>query len=231
MGFAASQARFLSLTSRLSDIEYEAQQISQERLALNNQMELYADEYENATTNETLVARVYDLQGSVSEVTLDYNVIIGDPLDGGLGMNLVTSNGQIVVPDEAEMQRQIEKSGNQLKIEDFYIFEQVKQTDVLQKNILDGNFYFAASRDDKTGEWDKKTVGHIDTVRRTWDRADDAAAKAKYDKRMNTAEKKDAMFEMRLEQLDTQHKAIETEMESVQKLVDDSVENTFKTFG
>ena len=40
MGFAASQARFLQLTARLSDNEYEAQQISQERVALLNQMAL-----------------------------------------------------------------------------------------------------------------------------------------------------------------------------------------------
>ena len=63
MGFAASQARFLQLTARLSDNEYEAQQISQERVALLNQMELYADEYDVATNNKVMVANVVENNG------------------------------------------------------------------------------------------------------------------------------------------------------------------------
>ena len=37
MGLAASQARFLQLTARRSNIEYEGQQINQQRLALANE--------------------------------------------------------------------------------------------------------------------------------------------------------------------------------------------------
>ena len=36
MGLAASQARFLQLTARRSNIEYQGQQINQQRLALAN---------------------------------------------------------------------------------------------------------------------------------------------------------------------------------------------------
>ena len=37
MGMAASQARFLSLTARKTNVEYEGQQINQARLNLSNQ--------------------------------------------------------------------------------------------------------------------------------------------------------------------------------------------------
>ena len=37
MGMAASQARFLNLTARKSNIEYEGQQINQQRTTLSNQ--------------------------------------------------------------------------------------------------------------------------------------------------------------------------------------------------
>ena len=37
MGMAASQARYLALTARKTNIEYEGQQINQARLALANQ--------------------------------------------------------------------------------------------------------------------------------------------------------------------------------------------------
>lgn len=44
MGMAASQARFLSLTARKSNVEYEGQQINQERTALANESSnLYAE--------------------------------------------------------------------------------------------------------------------------------------------------------------------------------------------
>ena len=37
MGMAASQARWISLAARKSNVEYEGQQINQARLALSNQ--------------------------------------------------------------------------------------------------------------------------------------------------------------------------------------------------
>ena len=41
MGMAASQARFLSLTARKTNVEYEGQQINQQRLALSNESSNY----------------------------------------------------------------------------------------------------------------------------------------------------------------------------------------------
>ena len=38
MGMAASQARYIALTARMNDVEYEAQQINQQRLTLSNKM-------------------------------------------------------------------------------------------------------------------------------------------------------------------------------------------------
>ena len=41
MGMAASQARFLSLTARKSNVEYEGQQINQQRTTLSNESANY----------------------------------------------------------------------------------------------------------------------------------------------------------------------------------------------
>ena len=38
MGMSASQARYIALTARMNDVEYEAQQINQQRLVLSNKM-------------------------------------------------------------------------------------------------------------------------------------------------------------------------------------------------
>lgn len=232
MGFAASQARFLSLTARLSDNEYEAQQISQERVALTNQMELYADAYEEATTNQYLTATVFDSDtGASTTVALSYDVITSGVLDGGLGMTLVTSSGLIVVSSEEERDEQIEASNGTLTLSDFYVYEDVTDTSVLQRNLEEGNFYFATEKDELTGEWDMKGYASLDSVTLAYDTSDDDAAKAVYDARMTKAEKTDAMLEMRLDQIDTEHTAISTEMDSVQKVVEDNIESSFKTFG
>jgi hypothetical protein len=41
MGMAASQARFLSLTARKTNVEYEGQQINQQRTTLSNESSNY----------------------------------------------------------------------------------------------------------------------------------------------------------------------------------------------
>ena len=41
MGMSASQARFLSLTARKTNVEYEGQQINQQRTALSNESSNY----------------------------------------------------------------------------------------------------------------------------------------------------------------------------------------------
>lgn len=46
----------------------------------------------------------------------------------------------------------------------------------------------------------------------------------------STIQKEDQQLELKLEQLDTEQAAISTEMESVKKVIDDSVEKIFKTF-
>ena len=44
-------------------------------------------------------------------------------------------------------------------------------------------------------------------------------------------EKLDSALELKLQQLEADHKAIETEMDSVQKVIDDNIEGSYKTFG
>ncbi len=41
MGMAASQARFLGLTARKTNVEYEGQQVNQQRTALSNRSANY----------------------------------------------------------------------------------------------------------------------------------------------------------------------------------------------
>src|SRR5574344_2477915 len=48
MGMSASQSRLLSLTARLSDLEFEAQAISNEKIRLSTQSQQASTDYQNA---------------------------------------------------------------------------------------------------------------------------------------------------------------------------------------
>ncbi len=60
---------------------------------------------------------------------------------------------------------------------------------------------------------------------------DDAAAEAKYNGAMNRVNALDKKLENKLNQIETQKKAVETELESAESLIKSNVERTFKYFG
>ena len=59
MGLSASQGRLLLLTAKQSDLEYRAQQISQKRLVLAQQLEEISKDYEEATSNRVMDIAMY----------------------------------------------------------------------------------------------------------------------------------------------------------------------------
>lgn len=63
MGLAASQGRLLLLTARKSDLELQAQQISQDRLLLSIQQESIATEYAEKTNNQIYQIQLDDNNG------------------------------------------------------------------------------------------------------------------------------------------------------------------------
>ena len=100
MGMAASQARFLSITARLSNLEFEGQQINQARMNIANLSEQAATEYQQAMSNRRLLfdplRQVYNDKNNYQVFT--YDSIVNSVEEGGLGMRLVDRNGKIIVP-------------------------------------------------------------------------------------------------------------------------------------
>lgn len=64
MGLSASQGRLLLLTARQNDLEYRAQQISQQRLILSQSLESISKEYEEATSNRQMFITLYGTEAS-----------------------------------------------------------------------------------------------------------------------------------------------------------------------
>ena len=71
MGLSASQARFLQLTARRGNIEYEAQQINFQRLALSDKLALASSEYQDKVSNRSLIFSYNNGEG-IQKVDLTY---------------------------------------------------------------------------------------------------------------------------------------------------------------
>lgn len=85
MGMAASQARYLGLTARKTNVEYEGQQINQARTALANQSantfnELLALEVPTAPSTQDYTTLQYSYQdGTTDETITDMSELLNDP--------------------------------------------------------------------------------------------------------------------------------------------------------
>ena len=70
MGLAASQARLLSITARLSDNEMHSQQIANAKINLAGKTQDASREYINSLNTQKLVYTMYDAKGNSTNVNL-----------------------------------------------------------------------------------------------------------------------------------------------------------------
>ena len=243
MGLSASQARFLQLTARKSNIEYEAQRINFERLQLSEKAGIASNEYNEKMSNRKLLFS-FNSGSGVQSVDITYNNYknyINQQMEGlsttNQQMFLVSSSGnKIIVSSEEEISQMIEANPDKGFTRDsFLIAPDLDNVENFQKAIRDGVYFFATySKNEetkkgefKTMEWDTLGGGAITDV---YDVADDKQAQAEYDAAQNKIQSMDKKLEMRLNELETEREAIQTELESVKKVIDDNVESTFKIF-
>ena len=81
MGLSASQARFLQLTARRSNVEYQAQQINQERLMLSEKLSQASNKYNDLTNNRTLTFNYNDgtvetVKNQPLKIFIDHGVLL-----------------------------------------------------------------------------------------------------------------------------------------------------------
>jgi len=103
MGMAASQARLLTITARLHDVEYQAQSIQNAKIALATQEDQVYKDFLDATSATTLIAK--DYQGNM--ITATFNTICGVdstelvvPHSKNGRYVLLDDKGRLIVPDE-----------------------------------------------------------------------------------------------------------------------------------
>lgn len=288
MGMSASQARYLQLTARKSDVEYQAQQIAQKRLTLAERTEIIAKRYTERMDDRRLYYNanyevvnkvdengqpVFDENGnqltelkylsdSFNQKRLDFYDITNsytDTKQPGQGLRIVNTAGKIVVaalPTEAERQ----KAG--LEISDYVVEPTIAPRSTDSAEVYENACDFLENKL-KTGEWqiykptysqttsdvDADNDGELDKIiTTTWTESssyllddfsivdllfkdNDSAAQAEYTAESATIQSQDKALELRLNQLSTEQKALETELESVGKVIEKNVQESFKTFG
>ncbi len=205
MGLAASQARLLLLTARKSDLELRAQQITNTEMILAMQTEAIAKEYSNKLSNKDLmlITSVGVLNGErTQEVPVSYTSLT----EAGY---IPYENGQ-PVPEG--------------KYNAGAIQELIKRgIIVLRQNITDPT----------TGQQTLSDIINItgsESFYDTYYTADDGAATAEYESKMAEIQVKEKQLQLDLQQVETQQKACDTEIDSVKKIMDKNIERTFKVF-
>ena len=105
MGMAASQARLLCITARISDVEFQAQSIQNAKLQLATQSDQAYNEYMEALDAQSLVLRAVDNNGEKSTVPATFNNLcsrnhLNPAGNAGLAYALKDSRGRLIVEDE-----------------------------------------------------------------------------------------------------------------------------------
>ena len=287
MGLAASQGRMLCLTARMSDLIYEGQQISQQRMALANQQQDIANAYNEKTSNTILQATTPD--GQVQRLTFD--ILTSQDAWTGLGMRIIDANGNVVVPgngtsiqvsaddettqtfdmtnvgdfitnylnvaptDDAyakyskmSMPELVEQYNNSVgadetkkaEIVDKYSYlksennerycydENINDPEYLQQMLTNGEW--TIQKISASNKWEEVVWQGSNTLSEVYDTSDDAAAESEYESQMLAVQKKDKLLELRLEQVQTEENAVQTDLDSIRSVIDKNIEDSFKTF-
>ena len=228
MGMAASQARLLTLTARKSDLEFRAQQITNSEMILAMQTEVAAKEYSNAMSNTKYQVNTYTSDSDKQSVWAD---MTAEQLFGVMGYGMRSDNGEkITLQNYEELLANGDSMAQKLEQAMMVVpgdngeLQWTKSPNVTKffLTTVGGGLLNADGAD--------TSLSGDENITTTYDTSDDAAAQAKYDQKMARIEVKEKQLQIDLEQIKNQQKACDTEIDSIQKIIDKNIERTFKVF-
>jgi hypothetical protein len=211
MGLSASQARFLTLFARKSDLEYRGQIINNRRTAIAWDSARISEEYNEAISNRVLLIKDGEDRIALTAGNLQYKYqcqLVYQKADGSYAP---------ITDDPAAYPAWCDTADEKAK----YNEEKLREgTWKLQKIVVN------ATEDDIV-DWRTQLPTLIDVL----DTSDDEAAKAKYEYESKEVQAQDRQLEVELKNVDTQHQAVQTEVDAVKKVIDKNIETSFKTLG
>lgn len=303
MGMSASQARLLSLTSRLSDLELKAQQISNSKIRLSSESSAASKAYTEALDKQKItVMSGVDANGKTYANASAYNLTTYGALPDTVYKQRFIKNasGQVIVSNQIKnayennrgwtnysLDQYKTMSLDQMEHDDRFInfvynaegrpdlngdtqrdwddyvilisqsSDKMKYYQQLFLEIMESGGCVAQSDDNlKSPEWleaqvsagnvflyvpEKQDDGKTDYVNSSWtsgdysiqeknDDTDTARAEAEYETTMADIQSKDKRFDLELKNIDTEHSAVTTEIDSVKNVIKKNIEKSFKMF-
>ena len=216
MGMSASQARLLSITARINDIEYKSQSISNTKIRLADESEAAATNYTKALNKTKLVYRSYDkTTGNAVQTPLN-------------STNLASLASQFKLIDVATKQPvslyDAKNNPNGMKFSESQLYEMIES----------GQFMLQVPNTDETTKaekpWVDTSVSGNNQLTIESDTTELAKAEAEYNAITAKINKKEKLLDNDLKALDTEHNALKTEFDSVKSLIGDNVEKSFNLF-
>lgn len=272
MGLAASQARFLTLTARKSNIEYQGQQINQSRTVLANKsadivnkMLALAPPVPPSSTSSSYYKVAQNLTNTGSGTVGGQNVngqsekITGFKMVDGtthadLNASGVSGSGTYCY----EVSYSYLQAGQTMTAKMFTqstaatngasAIQLLAAAGLFKLDDATGNIVEQMTINNATSFTGGSGVSHYDTSDLVYGTSFDDATyntamnqydfdKYTYDKAVqdinaetSQIQAKDKALELKLKQLDSEHGAIQTELEAVKNVIDKNIEGTFKTF-
>lgn len=217
MGMSASQARLLSITARINDIEFKSQSVSNTKIRLADESEQVAKKYTEALNKQKLT---YTDWSSGTAQKIDLN---SANLKGALAgqFKLVDAQGRQVVYNESD----VKDESKQVYIKSFSQAQ-------LYEMIESGQFMLQESvkQEDGSYKWTDSSVSSNKQLTIEADNTELAKAEAEYNAETAKINKKEKVLDNDLKALDTEHNALKTEFDSVKSLIGDNVEKSFNLF-
>ena len=101
-----------------------------------------------------------------------------------------------------------------------------------QDSLRDGSLFIQQLTADENGlnQYATTSYSSINTIYDEYDTSDDAAAQAEYESQAAILANQDKLMDLELQQIQTKHKAVETEYDSVKKVIEKNIEVSFKIF-
>lgn len=159
-------------------------------------------------------------------VNIAMKLATADGKSGEYNKYYETKDGQTVVKDPAGLLKALNEAyGSKMT----YV-KDVQNDQYFQDSLRNGGLYVEQKKEDNGGQYSSISWSSIGAVQDVLDTSDDAEAQAEYEAKSIVLSTLDKQLDLELNQIETQHKAIETEYDSVKKVIQKNIEVSYKIF-
>ena len=238
MGLSSSQARLLTLTARMHQIEYKAARLENMKLQMANESRRVYEDYLDALDKTKIQVKHLTTDGSVtykditkysdftdSGYALMFNNVVYDGTTGKTFTDLVKA------------------TYNESATDDVINAYTAGQFETIITNLINSGDVIIVTKDQKANKWhqpddtdivnfsDWETSVSTNTgLQEVTDEVELKKAEAKYEADMKRIDLKDRKYDTDLAAIESERNAIKQELETLKTVAKDNVERTFKLF-